>query len=70
MAHFSEHLFGHMGINDGGVDISVFVVNINDLYIFDSKRSMTLFKFAIKKKISTRRIIVEKEKPQKRHVLP
>ena len=51
MAHFSEHLFGHMGINDGGVDISVFVVNINDLYIFDSKRSMTLFKFAIKKNI-------------------
>lgn len=69
MAHFSEHLFGHMGINDGGVDISVFVVNINDLYIFDSKRSMTLFEFAIKK-ISTRRIILEKEKPQKRHVLP
>lgn len=34
MAHFFEYLFWHIGINDGAVDISVFVVNINDLYIF------------------------------------
>lgn len=43
MAHFSEHLFGHMGINDGGVDISVFVVNINDLYIFLTLKETWLF---------------------------
>lgn len=32
--HFSQHFFGHAGINIVGVDISVIVVNISDLYIW------------------------------------
>lgn len=37
MVHFSHHLLGHAGINVGGGDISVIVVNISDLYIFTLK---------------------------------
>lgn len=33
MVLFSQHLFGYAGINIGGGDISVIVVNISDLYV-------------------------------------